>query len=151
VHFVPEECRAMGEAEKQKCIETYRVLQTCRIGFEGDDDDRESCIKPKLGLGDNIWDDARECNFDGQCLEDLRQKVYTLAKFRMYNLEYKVREMMENGLSREKAVDFIAYIEEAKARFNSASTISAKKAVVSEVREKWYEFVAQAQDMGVSG
>jgi hypothetical protein len=152
VHFVPEECRTQGEAEKQKCIDTYKVLQTCRIGFEGTDDDREKCIKPKLNISSNIWDSARACNGNQQCMGDLRQKVYTLTKFRIYNLEYKVREMLNQGLSRDKAVDFIAYIEEAKARFNSASTISAKKALVGEIKEKWDEFATQAKaEMGVGG
>jgi hypothetical protein len=152
VKFVPEECRVMDEAGKKKCIETYRVLQSCRIGFEGDDEERENCIKPKLGLGENIWDDARDCNFGEACLEDLRQKVYILTKFRIYNLEYKVQEMVDEGLSREKAVDFIAYIEEAKARFNSAQTIAGKKAVVSEVKERWDVFVGDAMaELGVGG
>ena len=152
VRFVPEECRVLGEAEKQKCIETYRILQTCRIGFEGDDGDREACIKPKLGLGENIWDDARACQGGQECLERLRENVYTLAKFRMYNLEYKVKEMMGAGLSRPKAADFIAYIEEAKARFNGASSMEAKKAIIIEVQEEWYDFVGQARaEMGVDG
>jgi hypothetical protein len=151
VRFVPEECRVLGEAG-EKCIETYRTLQTCRIGFEGNDSDREACIKPKLGLGENIWDDARACQGGQACLEQLREKVFILAKFRMYNLEYKVKEMMGAGLSRPKAVDFIAYIEEAKARFNSASSIEAKKALIIEVQEEWYGFVGQARaEMGVDG
>lgn len=152
VRFVPEECRVLDEEGKQGCIATYRLLQTCRIGFAGDDDAREGCIKPKLNLSESIWDDFRSCGGDKQCIGLLRGRVYTLAKFRIYNLEYKVQEMMDAGLGRDKGVGFIAYVEEAKARFNSAATVSAKKEVVREVKERWDEFVIEAKsDMGVAG
>lgn len=152
VRFVPEECRALGGAERMRCLATYRLLQTCRIGLDGNDSVRDSCIRPKLGIGQDISALARSCAGNQTCMGGLREKVYLLAKFRMYNLEYKVQEMVRAGLDEDDAVEFIAYLEDAKARFNEASTIDGKKAIIMEVRDAWRGFVAEAKaKLGVEG
>jgi hypothetical protein len=151
VRYVPEECRVLDEEGKQRCIGLYRVLQSCRIeSYEGDEA-REGCIKPKLNLSDNISGQYSSCG-DQACRDRVRQNVYTMVKFRIYNLIYKAEEMRELGVAEDEVVDFVAYIEEAKVRFNNAASITGKKLVIQEVKAKWEEFRDRARPlMGVEG
>lgn len=145
VTFMPEECRVL--ANKSACIETYRTFQTCRRDLEGDDV-RVACIRPKLGIGQDVREEIAVCNNSTnkqECMQTLRERVFLLTKFRIYNLIYKAEELKEEGVDETLVVDFISYIEDAKIRFNNAPDIASKKAILIEVKQKWLEFVEQAR------
>lgn len=149
VRYIPEECRAGEAGSRNRCIATYRMLQTCRIGIE-DDGAREACIKPKLNLSANISDDMARCGKDAECLGTVREDVFTLVKFRMYNLVYKAEEMKKLGVPEDQVIEFVAFLEDAKVRFNRALSIADKKAIVMEVKARWDEFRSKAEsEIGV--
>lgn len=147
VSFMPEECRLL--ANKTACIETYRTFQTCRLDLEGDDA-RAKCIRPKLGIGQEVREEVVACQaLNGtarqECFQTLRDRVFLLVKFRMYNLVYKAQKLQEEGVNETLVLDFISYLEDAKIRFNNAPDIASKKAILIEVKQKWLEFVEQAR------
>ena len=147
VRYVPEECKVIkDEGQKSECIQSYKVQQTCRDGFETDAE-REECIKPKLGLSEDLQENIDVCkakiglNNQQLCFQDLKENVLKLVKFRMYNLVYKVYELWEvKGLGLNETADFIALIYEKKLEFNDAKTISEKKEVVKSLKNEWEKF-----------
>ncbi|HLC68701.1 MAG TPA: carboxypeptidase-like regulatory domain-containing protein [Candidatus Bilamarchaeaceae archaeon] len=149
VVYTPEECLETGATARQQCVETYRLFQTCR-NLETDAE-REDCIKPKLGIDGEVRTMLQACQeeFGSRkllCIEQMRERIFQLVKFRMYNLEYKAEEFMELGIPEEDVVDVMVAISGAKIAFNNAHTIQEKVAVVQQLKEDWQEFVAQATE-----
>lgn len=149
VRYLPEECRFSENSAMQSCVEKYRLLQTCRDGIETSAE-RERCIKPKLGISENIREDVEKCKLElgtkkRLCFTNLKENVLTLVKFRMYDLVYKAEELRENGANEADVINFIAFLEEAKIRFNDARLIADKKIIVKEVKEEWDEFKENAK------
>ena len=144
VRYVPEECRALlNNPEKQKCIENYRLLQTCRTG-RTTDVEREACAKPKLNLSDNIQYNIDQCKTElgskkRLCFQRIKDSVFLLTKFRIYNLAYKAYELKEKGASEADVVDFITLLNEKKIAFNNAQTADKKK-IVEGVKAEWAKF-----------
>ena len=151
VRYVPEECNVANETNKLRCVALYRVLQSCRGEEMEADADRVRCIRPKINVSDEIRQDVRNCQqlTGGEnrsaCFSRLRENVFTLTKFRIYNLVYKAEELKEKGANEEDVVAFIEYLEDSKKRFNDAGTIRAKIEIVREVKEKWNEFRQKAR------
>ena len=150
VKYLPEECMAMkNEEEKDRCVDTYRMLQGCRT--EGSDDaGREVCARQKLNLTRDITDSATECNKEPGvkkrlCLIDLKNNIFTLVKFRIYNLAYKAYELRETGMDEDSVVNFTVLLNEKKIAFNLAQTIDDKKKIVNEVKQEWEKFRANAK------
>ena len=157
VRYVPEECNiASSEQEKKKCIDNYKVLQSCR-GEQTTDAQRETCIKPKLNLGQSIKDDIEKCRSElGSkkriCFVNIRENVLTLVKFRLYNLIYKAYELWEEKLvSEDETVDFTAFINEKKISFNNAQTIDGKKKIVEDIKAEWNKFKEKAKKKSEEG
>jgi len=77
-------------------------------------------------------------------LNELKEKVFTLIKFRFYNLEYKAQEIMKKyNISESIVVNFISSIENKKQEFNSADSIEEKKQIVRDVMNLWKQFIDQ--------
>ncbi len=152
VKYIPEECVVLiNQPEKKACIENYKVLQSCR-GEHSTDAQREVCIKPKLNLGQTIQGDIDNCRKElgakkRICFVSLKENIYTLVKFRIYNLIYKAYELWEEKLvSEDETVDFTTFVNEKKIAFNNAQTINDKKKIVEDVKAEWDTFRKKARD-----
>ena len=150
VKFLPEECRELKATEKRECVEKYRLLQTCRLDIESSVA-RTACIKPKLGLGQNVSEARHKCSeLTNQtekqtCMKKVTESILSLVKFRMYDLEYKARELMEKGVSEDATVTMITKIEDAKEKFNKATDNEERKAVIKELQQEWRKFASMAK------
>lgn len=152
--YLPEECRAITDEEKQnKCIEIYKKTQRCwsfQIG-EG----RIKCVKENLGLIRSHREEKVECRkLDGEergkCISNLKEKSYDLVKFRFYDLEERAEKLKEKGLANEDdVVELIAALEEKKIEFNNTTTINDKKRIILEVRQLWKDFVLKIKEKRV--
>ncbi|MBI5224757.1 hypothetical protein HY989_02715 [Candidatus Micrarchaeota archaeon] len=147
--FIPEECRSqIDEKSKTDCIHLYEKLSICnRLDTDAN---REKCAKNELALGSSIAIEKSNCdalkeNDRLDCISSLRSKLYSLIKFRFYNLEEHAEKLMEKGANEALVVDFISQLETKKAEFNRASGLSAKKQVIWEVRSIWEEFKKSAK------
>mgnify|MGYP001570619132 FL=1 len=112
VVYLPEECRALEGAQRSKCIALYDSLQKC-WAFEGEA--RIDCVKDEIKLGD-VAEEKESCGTDASCLAILSEKVYTLIKFRFYNLEEHAEEML-GTVDIDVVSDFVAGIELKKQEF----------------------------------
>ena len=101
------------------------------------DEARVECVKAKIGLR-VIAEEKRFCGINISCRERLKQKVFDVVEFRVYNIEERAEAYLETN--EEQVVDFIAQMELKKQEFRNAQTIAAKKEVISEVGRLWAEF-----------
>jgi len=147
VEFLPEECLSYGGRYRDRCIENYDKVQEC--WKLSSDSERIQCSRQKIGITSakserNLCEqktgEGRET-----CLTDLKDKVFTGIKFRVYNLEEKAEKMMEKGVSEKTVIDFISLMESKKIFFNSAASIEEKKSVLENVREAWIDFIIAAK------
>ncbi len=135
VVYLPEECRALQE-KRNKCIALYDSLQKC---WKFDGEARINCVKNEIRSGD-IKEEKNKCK-DDACLSTLKEKVYSLIKFRFYNLEEKAERMLEDGTDINIVSDFVTSIELKKQEFNSAKSFEERKKIILEVRDLWREFL----------
>ncbi len=149
--FIPEECRTVeGETQRALCIQKYRKLERCR-NLVASTGEKNRCAMGELNLPatSNVAEQYSECRNatnKGECRAALKDKVYSMVKFRIYALEERAEMFAEKGIvTDERAAEFIAYLEDAKKRFNSASDLAGKIAVLKEVRTSWGKFVSEAR------
>jgi hypothetical protein len=132
-NFYPEECKAW-EDNKPKCLEFYRSVQQCWKFPNGDE--RISCVKKQVGLGD-IKQEKEACA-DDSCLSKLKEKVYAVIKFRLYNLEEEAEQFYEQGrISKDQLVDFVVKTETSKLEFNRAANKQGRVNVILNVKRYW--------------
>lgn len=143
ISYLPEECRAMkNDADKENCVFLYGNVQKC-WSYQGEQ--RIGCVKGILNLK-SAKDEVMACkqlneSGTGKCMQEAKAKVFNLVKFRLYELEERAEEYLEEGkINQEEAAEFIAKVEEKKKEFNDESAIEGKKQIVLEVRELWKEF-----------
>jgi len=147
VKYVPEECRAKPtEGKKTQCIQEYKEFQTCR-GEGTTDKERETCIKPKLGLSQEVRTTIEGCKQEigisnrNLCLQNMKINLLALAKFRMYNLVYKAYLLWEHkGADIDKVADFTSIVYQKKIDFNNADTTSKRKEIINELKMEWEKF-----------
>ena len=144
--YVPEECREKKGEERALCFTTYAIVQKCRRlpGREA----RENCVKKEIRLS-TLAEEKFSCkksSDEASCKEDLKKKVFTLAKFRIYDLEQKAQDLMKKGFDKEKTLDLIALLEEKKQGFDSSS-LKEKKQTLLEVKKSWLDFFNQAKEV----
>lgn len=141
--YLPEECRAMEDAhDQEECIDSYLRSQRCWEDFP-DGDEREKCWKSVVGIADietNIAVCLKEQNKD-LCIHNLKSKVYKLIKLRLYNLEEKAEEALEEGSADfEDVVSFIVMIEKSKQTINKADNKEKKTEILLNVNTEWNKF-----------
>lgn len=136
-NFFPEECRSWQD--QQQCVQLYRSVQSCwRLATSAA---RISCLREKVGIT-NVREQKSACGTDEACLQDLRKKVYTLIKLRLYNLEERAEELMEDGkLTKDEVADFVVKIEEDKLAFNQAQSKEERRAIIMQVRQHWLDLL----------
>lgn len=145
LEYLPEECRLMeDESRKNECVTLYASYRPCWEKPIGEA--RSVCARSILGLGQNIAREMSQCVQDNEknimtCRLNLRQKVYELIKFRLYDLEERAEDLIERGADKELIADFVVFITQSKDRFNKALTKEERKQIIMEVRREWKEFV----------
>jgi hypothetical protein len=145
LNYLPEECRVLTGLERAKCINNYKTTILC---FNKESDaERVNCARRAIGLQIATIQQAKlDCKGNQTCLNELKEKVFTLIKFRFYNLEYKAQEIMEKyNIDESIVVNFISSIENKKQEFNSATSIEEKKQIVQDVMNLWRQFIDQVK------
>ncbi|MEM4255108.1 MAG: hypothetical protein QXR53_02145 [Candidatus Norongarragalinales archaeon] len=134
--YTPEACRALAGGEKIACVAKYNLIQPCRK-LEGDEE-RVDCVKQKLQLRAISEEKTPSCLKNRACMDRLKQKVFDVVEFRIYNLEERAEayRASNEGL----VIDFIAQMEDKKQEFKNALSIEAKKDVVRSIGRIWAEF-----------
>lgn len=141
--YLPEECHAIEDsAAREQCFVLYREAQQCPTVPARNQ--RIACLKKIIGLEDLAVATAA-CeqlpeNERADCRITLRSRVYTLIKFRFDELEQRAKDLPQRGAPLEMIVPFILSIEDAKQKFNLATTKDERRAVILEVRKLWQEF-----------
>ena len=140
IAYLPEECRSITFAgDKEECVLLYSRSQQCwglAIGNE-----RNNCLKNLMKVKD-LKEDRKNCKNDNQCINSLRKNAYALIKFGFYDLEERAEWLYEKGIiTKEKAVDVIASLEEEKINFNNAKTKEERKQSIMSAKELWKNFI----------
>ncbi|MFH1134264.1 MAG: hypothetical protein V1735_07305 [Nanoarchaeota archaeon] len=135
-HFYPEECRA--RIDKGECLKMNKTMQAC---WEFPTlEARMNCVFRTLQLA-NISQQKAECDASDQrtsCNSELKRRVLSLIKYRLYNLEEEAERGMDAGLLTKEAVaTFVTTVENLQTRFNTAQTKQEKKAILLEARQAW--------------
>ncbi len=136
LQYLPEECRALSGAEQDECINTYDSVQRCWTYPQGEA--RVNCVKNIIGFT-SIGEEKAKCGPDTSCLEKIKKNVFTLIKFRFYDLEGRAEELYSRNP--ELVTSVVSQLEQKKQEFNTAKTLQEKKGIVLEVREIWKGFV----------
>src|SRR3989344_1444178 len=137
--YTPEECRAAFGDEKQNCIKRYDLVQPC--WDYNLDSERVGCAR-KLLNAENITGQLSFCKTN-DCRNYIAEKIFTIAKFKMYNLEEKAERWL--GKNRSRIIDFNIFIESKKLDFNKAKNISEKKFILREVQAEWQNLLKDLQ------
>ncbi|MBI2549924.1 hypothetical protein HYV83_01970 [Candidatus Woesearchaeota archaeon] len=152
--YLPEECRALVNESRGKCVADYKKSQQCWTSLN--DTERFDCAKKSFGLVGTVASQKAQCNnLTGTnrsgCILQLRDRVDAVVKFRIYNLEEKAQRLMEKGLATEEAAaNFITQMEQQKQNYNAAQAVAEKKAVVKGVQKLWKEFISNMKP-GLAG
>ena len=139
--FDPEECRTANN--KEKCRKDYVAANSC--WSVKSDRDRSNCFRNHLKF-QTIQLERREClklepRQKDECFQELHDKVFSLIKFRFYNLEQKAEYFMQEGADQNTVSEFVTNIERKKQEFNSAKTIQEKKEIIKQVKDLWNKFI----------
>ena len=144
ITYLPEECRTLGDTvAREQCVSRYRQLQACWESPVGTQ--RIGCVKNILKIGD-LPAAAAACaelplNEQDDCRVTLRAQVYALIKFRFYDLEERAEDLLERDAPVARVAQFITTQEDAKQRFNLATTSAQRRAIILEVRAAWQTFI----------
>ncbi len=140
IRYLPEECRSiLSTKERENCVLLYARSQKCwhlPIGEE-----RINCLRNILDIK-NINKQKEACKNSATCLSSLRKNVYSLIKFRLYDLEERAEELIEKNITtREQAAVIIIALEEKKLEFNKATTKEQRKQIIQDVKVLWKGFI----------
>ena len=148
--YLPEECRALINQSREKCVANYKKSQGCWASLK--DTERFSCAKKAFGLDGTVASQKGACDAltgtnRSNCILNLTGKVDAIVKFRIYNLEEKAQRLMEKGANGELVANFVILLEQKKQEYNSANTTEQKKTVVREVQHSWQAFITKAKQL----
>ncbi len=145
LQYLPEECRSIAEGGKQTaCVARYRAFGPCWEKSLGEE--RLSCARSVLKLGPVLSEEVKTCQGKTgaeqvTCKSEVRQKVYDLIKFRMYDLEERAEELGSRGADLQAVAALVATIEEKKQSFNVASSQEERRQLILDVRAAWQKFI----------
>lgn len=146
LYYLPEECRALSGSAREICIARYKSVQICWKFY---DNERVSCVKKIIRLDSIQKEKCNKLNGNEKpiCVEEIKNKVYDLIKWRFYDLEEKAEDFLMRGfVDRGSVVDFIAKTEQNKIKFNGAKTKEERKNIILDVRKDWEEFVKKFRE-----
>lgn len=144
LRFLPEECIPLEGKQKARCINIYQSVQQCWKFSQ--DEARVNCVKNQIKFK-NVREEIQVCVLlppeeRSSCIENVKENVYTIIKFKFYNLEEKAEELLEAGkVSQDAVAGFITDIEGKKIEFNNAATIAEKRQIIAAVTKLWKEFL----------
>ena len=142
LNYLPEECRALEKSgnDRVKCKNFYNSVQTCWIG--SNQANPVACARTQLALGQSISSEISSCDGNSDCINDVTEKIHSLNKFRLYNLEWKAEYLIEEGvnINHELLVDLISNLELKKQKYNAAQTIQEKKQIIRNAQSLWQSF-----------
>ena len=147
--YLPEECRALVNESREKCVANYKKSQQCWKSLK--DSERFKCAASAFGLAGTVASQKAQCdNLTGpnrsSCILQLRDTVDAVVKFRIYNLEEKAQRLMEKGLvDAGTAANFVIAMEQQKQNYNDVKTVAEMKAIIKGVQRLWKEFIATAK------
>jgi len=148
LQYLPEECRTLTSGKQETCVARYRALKPCwekPIGAK-----RSLCAAEKLGLKGTISAQLKACLKNqgaerAACQATVRDKVFAMIKFRLYDLSERAEELVEKGISREIVADLVIAMETSKQAFNAATTYDARLKILNNARATWKKFVAKTK------
>ena len=141
LEYLPEECRSLS-GESEACIERYSIVQICWKQPIGEQ--RVSCVKNQLQLGD-IAQESITCGNDITCTKALKDKVYSIIKWRLYDFEQRAHDFHLAGTDEEEVIEFVMAMETKKINFNEAGTFLDRKDIILESRDLWNDFVEKVR------
>ncbi|RJP43650.1 hypothetical protein C4587_02835 [Candidatus Parcubacteria bacterium] len=149
IQYLPEECRALGADSRQSCVAQYRAFQPCWQMPLGPG--RVACGRQVLKLGPVISEEVKICRGktgteQAICKADLRERVFSMIKFRFYELEERAEEILENAENKKPLEDFQVLIETKKQEFNAAGSKEERRQIILDVRSGWQKFVEEARE-----
>jgi hypothetical protein len=149
LQYLPELCRAQAAGPaRDACIALYKDFDLCWSAPSLDE--RVACAKGVLGLESNIREQMIACLEKEEpestvCADKLRQKVYDLVLFRLYDLEERAEDLLERSVPIDAVADLVVEIEQKKIAFKAATTKEARRQAVLDVRAAWLQFVIKAK------
>jgi hypothetical protein len=150
IQYLPEECRALqNEAVKNACIARYKSYEPCWNIPAGEK--RFACARNVLKLGPVISEEVKTCQGKTgveqvACKNEVKDKVFSMIKFRFYDLEERAEKLAERGADLNAVADLETIIESKKQAFNSAQTKAERRQIILDVRQAWQEFVNKVKD-----
>ncbi|MEM4295313.1 MAG: hypothetical protein QXS91_00695 [Candidatus Anstonellales archaeon] len=152
VNYTPEECiLKQSETDKNKCIEKYRLFQTCRPK-PSTDKEREKCILPKLNISGSVRQEVEMCKSQQRqdliniCMSKIREKVLDMVKFRVYNLVYKAQELKGLGVPEDKVISILEKVNNAKIALEKANSNDERIAILEGLKADWQAFSDDAKN-----
>mgnify|MGYP001592270079 CR=1 FL=1 len=146
--YLPEECRAVRAKKAQgDCVARYKALHPCWEESIGDE--RTACARDVIGIPDDLLAERKLCAGKKvkknrlSCLTTLRQKTYTLVKFRFYDLNERVEDFLKehDTIDGRVGMQFIVTSELNKQKFNNARTKAQRLQIVKNERAAWKKVV----------
>lgn len=150
LQYLPEECRALSDNNAQEaCEERYESFQPCWSVPAGRQ--RFDCARNILKLGPIVSGEVKKCQgLTGQaranCSQDLKNKVYDMIKFRLYDLEQRAERLGERGADLGAVADLEAVIEQAKQDLNNAQTFNQRRQIILDASAAWRNFLKTVKD-----
>lgn len=151
--YLPEECRAIKNKKDQaSCVDRYRAFTPCWQKPIGDE--RLSCAKDVLHFPDDLASARNACKAivvkkeKAQCLAGVADKVFSLVKFRFYDLNERAEDFLKENATVDgrPGIQFIVTSELNKQSFNAARTKAQRLQIIRKERTAWQKFV---RTMGV--
>ncbi len=150
IQYLPEECRVIkNQGQQKKCIELYKAYQPCWGTQAGEG--RFSCARNVLKLGPVLSEEVKTCQGKtGQeqvaCKEEVKERVFSMIKFRLYDLEERAEKLAEEGKADIDGVaDFVTLVEQKKQGFDNAKTKEERRQAILDVQTAWKEFMKKGK------
>lgn len=146
--YLPEECRAVRAKKAQgDCVARYKALQPCWEKPIGEE--RIACAREVIGLPRDLAAEKKSCASQKKqknrlaCLASLRQKAYTLVKFRFYDLNERVEDFLKehDTIDGRAGIQFVVTSELNKQKFNNARTKTQRLQIIKNERNAWKQAV----------
>lgn len=150
IQYLPEECRVIkNQGQQRKCVGLYKSYQPCWSVPAGER--RFSCARNVLKLGPVLSEEVKTCQGKtGQeqaaCKEEIKNRVFSMVKFRLYDLEERAEELAEKGKADVSDVaDFVALVEQKKQAFDNAEVKGNRRQSILDVQAAWKEFIKKVK------
>src|SRR5258708_6981184 len=126
IQYLPEECRSLSsKSDQETCEERYKSYKPCWNIPAGQA--RLDCARGILMLGPVISQEIETCQGKSgtgrvACIAGVKEKVFSMIKFRFYDLEQRAEKMGELGADLGAVTDLETTIEQSKQNFNKVTT-----------------------------